>query len=124
MRPLESDYSYNKTYKMTLQKWISITALLLLQFSSRSQQSTVGEVHTTHYDKSMDEFIEGVYGYNPNMTLAENKKYYNENGYNFSYKVKDSTIVFIGTSIVILGIGSLIYAGKRNAYNEQFKSQE
>lgn len=94
------------------------------QVEKKSSSQSVGQTVTIPYDKSMDKFINGVYGYNPNLTIMQNEEYYRKNGYSISYKVKDSTIFMIGGIILILIIIGFVYSTNRVNHNEKFKTQD
>lgn len=95
-------------------------SILLINIYLSFSQSGVGEPVRIPYDKSMDKYIEGVFGYNPNLSMEGNEKFYNDNGYSISYKIKDSTIYLISTLVLILLfiIGFII--NNRMKYSEKF----
>lgn len=113
----------NEVSSNSYQETIKPEEVKYSQVQSEPIPTGVGETKTIPYDKSMDEFIEGVYGYNPNLTIEENKKYYNDNGYTMSYKVKDSTIYTIGGIILGLIMLGLMYKTSRDNHNEKFETQ-
>ena len=72
----------------------------------------------------MDVFIEGVYGYNRNMTIEQNKQYYNQMGYNIACKTKDTTIYMI-VGIVGFIIFLIIWLNMKSSdYHEKFKTEK
>jgi hypothetical protein len=48
-------------------------------------ESVSAKANTFKYQKGQEEFMSGVYGYNPYVSLEENRRFYKSNGYTISY---------------------------------------
>lgn len=83
----------------------------------------VGQSVIIPYNKSMDKFINGVYGYDPNLSLQGNEEYYKRNGYTISYNVKDSTIYSIIGCTVILLFSGVIFISNKKKNDRKYKTQ-
>lgn len=75
------------------------------------------------YVPGQEKFAKGVFGFDPKMSLEENRKFYADQGYTFSYETKDSTFYSIGLGIIILVVIIVILINRNSDYHQKFETQ-